>query len=357
MLFNLARRGLQYTSLTRLQNTKRITAVRNYASKPFNEESNSRKKKFIDSEMAKNLALGYAIVFGIAGTWLYLDYKRDPLRSSVDRVIRLWTGPYRDYIVTSPESEVVDGTYICHKPGIKLKIPENKFVRPGLILRDNVEISDRSGGSLELEDDYGNYIVLDWVELDPIDEVDSKTDPIRILIKNYNRFKDQIEKSGSPQSEKYIEIVDTANKITTNGPPVTDELQKTCPPYIFSTFLDEEYYRAANVHIHEHHGVRPNNNMWNGSVLFLHDKYFIAITSSYPNNMINFAIVKENMLKNGATEEEVRKKLSVDTSLKIHQRLREMEDQATDSRSKIIQTLRQECIGLLSDNFKRDPTV
>jgi hypothetical protein len=48
------------------------------------------------------------------------------------------------------------------------------------------------------------------------------------------------------------------------------------------------------------------------------------------------------MKEKGASEEEIRKKLSA-TSEKVHARLREMEKEATYTKREIIEQLRQEC--------------
>jgi len=301
----------------------------------------------------KNLAVGYAVVFGIAGLWFYMDYKKYPLRSSVDRVIRWWAGPYRDYIMATPqESEVVGDTYKCLNPEFEIKFPTDKFVRPGLILRDNLGVNGENG-SLELEDDFGNYMVIDWLKLDTLEVDLMKKDPVAVLTNNYERFKKGvIATSQERQREDHKEFVDVSEKLSTSG-KIPEGLADSCPPYIFAAFVEDEYYRQANLHIYEHHNVPPNNNMWNGSVLFINKGYLFAITSTYPNNMINFAVIRENMLKKGASEDDVRKKLSVDTSEKLHPRLKEMEDKSTSSRSKIIDTLRVECTSLLSNNFSR----
>ncbi len=113
-----------------------------------------------------------------------------------------------------------------------------------------------------------------------------------------------IEKSGSKQS--YLEVVDT-KKCTSSKPDhvIPKEICETCPAFVFAgmntlytnhvAYVDPKFYKDTNSRFYEHHGVPPNNDMWNGSIVFLHDGHFFAITARYPNNMINYAILSEKV--------------------------------------------------------------
>jgi hypothetical protein len=220
-------------------------------------------------------------------------------------------------------------------------------VRPGLIVRDNIDPSG-NGGSLEIEDDYGNYMVCDWVKLEDLDRINAKFEELSVLEKNFDVFDEMVTRTGSKRS--YFEVVNTNNCQSSAGNDIPKEICEKCPSFVFAAYVDPKYYKEANSNFFEHHGVPPNNDMWNGTVLFLHDGQFFSITVRYPNNMINYAIVSEKMREKGASDEEITKKLS-GTSEKIHPRLRQMEQEATYVKQEIIDQLRRECIEHLYNNF------
>jgi len=94
------------------------------------------------------------------------SYKKDPLGSVLDRLLRWYYGPYRDYILLTPgASSIGDGKYeLLDEPSFTIELPRDYFIRPGITMRDNIS-EDGFAGEFVMEDAIGNLVACNWHRL------------------------------------------------------------------------------------------------------------------------------------------------------------------------------------------------
>jgi len=261
--------------------------------------------------------------------------------------------PYRDYIDIHPTSELKEGpTYVHEDPEISFSfsIP-NKFIRPGVVVRDQIDMRG-VGGMMESFDEFGNYVSCDWVKLPEFERhkaEDGRGDVLR----------DQVAKMNSNEEKAGYRVLDQRRIKSPN---------KGIPDLFYVMMENENSYHNSEDQFKKQlptTQLKPLNSDILGRVVFLHPnkKHVFVVTTRYPNNMLNYDILRSEMLRAGMSAEEVEKKLSSqpessenaieDDNTRL---FKDMCLHASSDRKKIGDMLANELLSIYLTSFAQKPT-
>jgi hypothetical protein len=277
---------------------------------------------------------------------LYDQYQRDPLNSLFDKLIRLVKrGPYRDYIHLHETSELVAGPIYVHSdPEVQfhLTIP-NKFIRPGVIIRDNVDMRG-VGGMVEILDQYGNYLSCDWIKLPQYEQHKLEDGRGDVLKEQVNNLLNKEKSNG------FKIIAKERTKGLNQGIPdlffIVEE-----NPNSYENSKQSYFNKELKVNL------EPSNSEIIGRVIFTHkNRHLFVISAKYPNSMLNLDLLKKELIRLGWTMDQIEQRLNFkfDTEDNNSRLFKEMFEHATSDRNEIKEMLRQELLNQYMLDFKVD---
>lgn len=256
----------------------------------------------------------------------------------------------------------------------------DKFIRPGVVLRDNIDMRG-VGGMMEVLDEFGNYISCDWVKLPEFERhkiEDGRGDVLR----------DQVLKMNQNDVQSGYRIVD--QRRIKNGEKGIPDL------YYVMMEHDSFYHNDPNTHFQKQLSgiesgtgagagrgtggqLKPSNSDVMARASFIHPdgKHLFVLTTKYPNTMINYDLVRSEMFRLGMNEQQVANKLGGslsgatdkdggggddDARMTPEQRnnvrlFREMTQNATSDRTRISNMLANELLSIYLTNFSEGPTT
>ena len=97
------------------------------------------------------------------------EYKKEPMDSSLDRFLKTFYGPYRNYVKIESDQPEIEDKLIYSNELLSIDISNsekaddnlaNLFIKPGLLIKEELQ---SAGGKFEVFDDYGHNLDLIWV--------------------------------------------------------------------------------------------------------------------------------------------------------------------------------------------------
>ncbi|KAL9656201.1 hypothetical protein ABK040_007818 [Willaertia magna] len=273
----------------------------------------------------RKVLLQSVIVAGLASSITFIlalrSYNREPYDSFIDKLFKKLSGPYRNYYyLISSQPEIENGIYKNELlsfdfSNAKTDNEEDPLsiisIQPGVLLRENLQ---EIGGRLELYDDFGNSLSLDYVQMTREEYIKSqpplndkkeneKTDE-ELLQTNDLEYLEKAIKKGLEEGERieWIERINTKHLLSSKYMKLPESL-KSKPNCIVAIIRTLNAYPQSPEYFNQRYGKelgskikrQPNGDLYRGIIATPYHNYFIAIGRSYPNQMINFDIASKDL--------------------------------------------------------------
>lgn len=235
--------------------------------------------------------------------FLYKEYSQNPQGSKLDNLIIYFLNgkPYRDYLMLSGYSTIEGGQYsiITKDPSFSIKIPRQIFIRPGIILSDS--IPNPNSGILEISDVFGNYLSWTWSRLGLSDfqksTHQSNGEDYVIQSKSQDLLNDFNDKGYFIMHE---EILHSEGDHFTSSLPSLNSISRqhfhpNFPSNVHISIMVKDSGENDIGYFTDYPYLIPSSEFWQGCAFFIHDGFLFVTSISYPNNLINFSILKDHI--------------------------------------------------------------